>query len=178
MAKVVTPTFRVSFPNVFKPKRNELNGKDEYSLVAVFKKGEDLSAIEKAIQDAAEKKWGADKKKWPPKMKTPLKSCDDRMKDGVLPAPYEKGAFYLNLKSTERPGLVDQKLQPILDSSEFYPGVYARATINTFAYDQMANKGVSVGLNNLQKVADGEALNGRVKAEADFSAVETENLFE
>ena len=56
MSKGTTPKFRVSYPNVFKPRRNELNGKDEYSVVALFKKGEDLSKLKKLVQEAAEKR--------------------------------------------------------------------------------------------------------------------------
>ena len=46
--RVTTPEFRVSFPVVFKPKKNDLSGEDEYSIVALFPKGADLTALKNA----------------------------------------------------------------------------------------------------------------------------------
>ncbi len=178
---VTTIAFRASYPNLFKPRKNELNGKDEYSVVALFPKGADLSGLKKAIQAAAEKKWGKDQKKWPKPLKTPLRDQAERGKEDddtgktVYPDGYEPGAFFLNLKSTVAPGVVDGQLQPIIDESEIYPGVWLRANINAFAYDQKGNRGISFGLNHIQKVKDGESLGGgRGRAQDAFSAVEAE----
>ena len=41
-----------------------------------------------------------------------------------------------------------------------------------YAYEKMGNAGVSIGLNNLQLVRDGEPFSGRRKAEEAFSAIE------
>jgi len=65
MSKVNTPEFRVAFPNVFKARRNDMNEKDEYSLVALFPKGADLTVLREAAMEAAVKKWGEDKAQWP-----------------------------------------------------------------------------------------------------------------
>jgi hypothetical protein len=178
--QAMTPKFRVSYPNVFKAKRNELSGKDEYSLVALFPKGADLSALKKAAEFALTQKWGTDKKKWPSNLKTPFRDQAEKAKtldDGtrVLPDGHEAGAIFMNLKSSQKPGLVDQNREDIIDSSQFYAGCYARATVNAYAYDQAGNRGVSFGLNNLQKMAEGEPFSGRTKAQDDFAAVETGN---
>ncbi len=37
-------------------------------------------------------------------------------------------------------------------------------------------KGIAAGLNNVQKLADGDALSGRARAEDDFTAVEDDFL--
>lgn len=178
MANVVTPEFRVSFPVVFAPRKNELNGKMEYSIVALFKKGEDLSKLKKACQEAIEKKWGVDQKKWPKNLRLPFRDQNEREKLNeetgkmFLPDGYEAGAIFLNLKSSQKPGVVDQKVQPIIDQAEFYAGCYAIASVNPFAYSQAGNNGVSLGLQNIQKVRDGEPFGGRTKAENDFAPVE------
>jgi hypothetical protein len=174
---VVTPEFRVSYPNVHKPKKNELNGKEEYSVVALFSKSTDLTALKELVYKTIVEKWGPDKAKWPTNsegrpLRTPFRKQDDRMKDGVLPSGYEAGAFYLNLKSEQKPGLVDQNLQPILDPSEFYGGCFARASIRAFAYDQKGNRGVSFSLGNLQKTRDGDPFGNRTRPEQDFVAIE------
>lgn len=178
MANVMTPKFRVSYPNVFKPKRNELSGKDEYSIVALFPKGADLSDLQKAAREAIEAKWGPDKAKWPKKLRNPFRDQSERAKEDevtgrkVLPQGYEEGAFYLNLKSSQRPGVVDQNVQDIIDESQFYAGCWARATVSCYAYDQAGNRGVSFGLGNIQKVAEGDPLGGRSRAQDDFAAIE------
>lgn len=175
--KVTTPEFRVAFPAVFKAKRNTLSNKDEFSVVALFKKGEDLSALKAAAKAALVKKFGADQGQWPQNLKNPFRDQGDRakVKDGkeVLPQGYEPGAIYLNLKSDQRPGVVDQNVQEIIDEAEFYGGCWARASINAYAYDQAGNRGVAFGLGNLQKLRDDDHFGNRTKPQDDFSAVTT-----
>jgi hypothetical protein len=67
---------------------------------------------------------------------------------------------------------VDRSVQPILDSSEVYSGCYARVSINAFAYNTNGNRGISFGLNHVQKTRDGDFLGGRTRAEDDFEALE------
>ena len=52
MANVITPEFRASYPKLFKAEVNQMSGKAEYSVVALFKKGEDLTALKKAAEQA------------------------------------------------------------------------------------------------------------------------------
>jgi len=176
MSKAHTPEFRVAFPAVFTPKRNMNDTKDEYSVVALFPKGADLSKLKAAAQAAVVKKWGPDKKKYPKNLRTPFRNQGDREKTNdegklVLPQGYEKGAIYLNLKSEQRPGVVDSQVQDIIDQSEFYGGCYAEATVNAYAYDHKGNRGVAFGLGNLMKTRDGDAFGNRTKAQDDFVAV-------
>lgn len=174
---LTTPAFRVSYPNVFKPKRNELSNKDEYSLEAVFPKDADLSKLKAAATEAIENKWGKDKNKWPKALRSPFRAQADKIKRDeetgkeFLPDPYVDGATYMNLKSTNKPGVVDEQVQPIIDPSKIYPGCWMRATISAYAYDQAGNRGVNFGLQNLQFVKDGDPLGGRTKPEDDFAPV-------
>lgn len=179
MANINTPVFRVSYPNVFQAKKNDLNGKDEFSVVALFKKGEDLSALKAAAQKAITDKWGPDKAKWPTNLRSPFRLQEERAKDvdgkRILPPGHEEGAVFLNLKSQQRPGVVDQNVQDILEHSQFYAGCYARASINAYAYDQKGNRGVSFGLGNIQKVRDGDPLGNRARPEQDFAPIAGES---
>jgi len=179
MSKVLTPEFRVSFPNVFEAKVNQLSGKAEFSLVALFPKDADLTELKSAMHKACTDKWGVDKAGWPANLRTPLRDQAERAKNingkQVLPQGYESGAMFMNLKSKLRPGLVNQDVQEIIDQSDFYAGCWARATINAYAYDQAGNRGVSFGLGNIQKVKDGDPLGGRTKATDDFAAVKMPN---
>ena len=48
-------------------------------------------------------------------------------------------------------------------------GVYGRASISFYAFNSNGNKGIACGLNNLQKLRDGEPLGGKASAESDFA---------
>ena len=45
--------------------------------------------------------------------------------------------------------------------------------MSVYGYDNAGNVGINFGLNNLQKVGDGDPLGGRSTPEADFKAVTT-----
>ena len=178
MSKVNTPEFRAAFPQVFQAKRNTLNDKDEFSVVALFTLGQDLSMLKTACQEAITKKWGPDQSKWPQNLRSPFRDQGDREKLNEetgkmeMPQGYVKGAIYITLRSTQKPGVVDNNVQEILDSSEFYGGCYAKASVNAYAYDQKGNRGVSFGLGNLQKLKDGDAFGNRTKPQDDFTPVQ------
>jgi len=78
--------------------------------------------------------------------------------------------MFLNANSTQKPGIVDKDLVEILDPDEVYSGCYGRASISFYPFNVNGNRGVGVGLNNIQKLSEGERLGGsRASAEDDFS---------
>jgi len=170
---VTTPVFRLSYPKLFKAELNKLNGKEEFSLVALFPKGTDLTAMQKAAQAAIEKKWGTDPSKWPKPLKNPFRKHEEREKDGKLPDGHEPGGIFMNLKSERKPTVVDQNVQEILDPAKIYAGCFVRASINFYAYDQKGNRGVSAGLGHVQLVRDGDPLGNVVRVTDAFAPVET-----
>ena len=106
-------------------------------------------------------------------IKTPLR-------DGDLERPDDeayKNACFINANSATAPGIVDADRQPILERSEVYSGVYGRASINLYAFNSNGNKGIACGLNNLQKIRDGEPLGGKSRAEDDFATADDEDDF-
>lgn len=163
--KILTPLFRVSFPTVNEPK--SLNGGPlKYSLVMLFPKGTDLSKLETAVLAAIHGKWGTDKTKWP-ELRSPFRKGTEKQYDG-----YDDDLVFISASSKNKPGLVDNRKQRIIDPGEFYGGCWAHATVNAFAYDKMGNKGVSFGLQNIIKMKDGDHFGGKVKAEDDFDGIE------
>lgn len=86
--------------------------------------------------------------------------------------PVYAGSYFINANSATAPGIVDADRQPILDRSEVYSGVYGRASINLYAFNSNGNKGIACGLNNLQKIRDGEPLGAKSRAEDDFATEE------
>lgn len=168
---LITPKFRASYPNVFKPELNQLSKKEEFSITALFPKAADLTALKNAAQEAIIKTWGEDKTKWPPNLRTPFRDQAERKKEGVLPAAHEEGAIFMKFKSKSKPGVVDESVQKIIDEAAFYPGCWAVASVNAYTYDQAGNKGVAFGLNNVQKVGDDEPLGGKTSPDMDFKPV-------
>jgi hypothetical protein len=176
VTKTNTPPFRVAYPNLFTPRKNDLNGKDEYSLVALFPAGADLTVLKQAAGAAIRKKWGEDKSKWPSGLRSPFRDQGEKKKKNdagqmALPDGYVEGATFLTLRTTQRPGVVDQQVQEIIDTAEFYGGCWAIASINAFAYDAKGNKGVSFGLGNVQKHKDDKPFGNRTKPQDDFQAI-------
>lgn len=163
--QVLTPEFRVSFPAVFAPKAAAEGQEPKYSIVMLFDKATDISALKSAVVAAIVGKWGADKAKWPKGLRLPFRDGSEKEYEG-----YENVTF-VTASTKQRPGLVDQNVQPIINPEEFYGGCWARATVAAFAYDKAGNKGVSFGLRNVQKMRDGEAFSGRSKPESDFDAI-------
>lgn len=162
--KVMTPEFRVSFPHVFKAQKPMNEGAEpKYGISMLFPKGADLSKLKAIAKEAIQEKWG-DK---PPKnLRSPFRDQGEKEYSG-----YEEGAIFVNATSKMKPGIVDRNREDIISEEDFYAGCYARATIRAFAYDVSGNRGVGFGLQNLQKLRDGEPLGGRTSPQSDFEDV-------
>lgn len=171
--KVVTGPVRLSYVHLFEPYANGDDQEAKYSCVLLIDKKDTatLKKIRAAIAAAAEA--GKNTKfngSVPKNLKTTLRDGDE---EGDLDKnPEYEGHMFMSVTSKTRPGIVDKDVDPILDSTEVYSGCYARVSINAFAYNTQGNRGVSFGLNHVQKVKDGDFLGGRSRAEDDFEAYE------
>lgn len=170
--KVVTGKVRFSYANVWTPK--SINGGDaKYSVSLIIPKTdkETIANINAAIEVA--KKEGLSKfgGKIPANLKLPLRDGDiDRADDENY-----ANCYFVNANSTTAPGIVDRNRKPIMDSTEVYSGCYGRASIVFYAFNSNGNRGIACGLQNLQKLSDGEPLGGRSRAEDDFDAFEDDD---
>ena len=170
--KMVIPC-RISFANIWEPKA--INGGDEkYSVSCLIPKSDKKTiahiqkAIEAAKEDGKTRKWGG---KIPPNLKLPLRDGDiDRPDD----ENYEE-CFFINATSKDAPQVVDRKVNPILDPMMVYSGCYCNVSVNFYAFNANGNRGVAVGLGNIQFVRDGERLSGKASADADFDALEDDD---
>ena len=170
--KVITgKDTRWSYANVWEPK--SINGgvpKFSVSLIIPKSDKKTIEAIKKAIQAAY--KEGEAKLKDNSRSVPPLESIKTPLRDGDTERPDDEAyanSYFLNANSTTQPGIVDANVQPILTRSEVYSGVYGRASINFYAFNSNGNRGIACGLNNLQKIRDGEPLGSRATAESDFA---------
>lgn len=166
--KVITGLVRFSYAQVFTPKAIKEGDEPKYSVSILIPKTDTvtLEKINKAIEAA--KVAGIAKigknGKVPAGIKLPLRDGDTEREDDQN---YE-GHYFINASSFKAPGIVDKSCQPILDQDEFYSGCYGRASINFYAFNSNGNKGIACGLQNLQKLKDGERLAGGSTAEEDF----------
>lgn len=166
--KVVTGKVRFCYVNVFEPTAMNEGDAPKYSICILIPKSDTktVDKINKAIEAAkqAGKAKIADKNgKIPSNIKLPLRDGDDERGDD----PAFEGMYFINANSTRKPSIVDKELNPIMDKEEFYSGCYGRASINFYAFN-VSSKGIAAGLNNLQKLEDGEMLAGGSSADEDF----------
>ncbi|MDU6181220.1 MAG: DUF2815 family protein [Anaerococcus vaginalis] len=177
--KVITgPNTRWSYANVWDPKSIN-GGTPKYSVSLIIPKSDTktVAKIEAAIKAAYEE--GESKLKGTGKSVPALKNIKTPLRDGDLERPDDeayKDSYFINANSATAPGIVDADREEIIDRSEVYSGVYGRASINFYAFNSNGNKGIAVGLNNLQKIADGEPLGGKSRAEDDFADVEEDDF--
>lgn len=166
--KIVTGKVRFCYANVFEPTAMNDGDTPKYNICILIPKSDEktVNAIKKAIEAAkqAGKAKIADKNgKIPSTLKTPLRDGDEERGDD----PTFEDMFFINANTTRKPTIVDKDLNPIMSKEEFYSGCYGRASINFYAYN-VSSKGIAAGLNNLQKLEDGEMLAGGSSAEEDF----------
>ena len=165
--KVITGKVRFSYVNIFKSRAFQAGQDAKYSVCLLIPKEDKATikkikaAIDAAVQDGISSKWGGKK---PANLKQPLRDGDAERPDD----PAYAGAYFVNANATSAPGIVDADRNPILVRSEVYSGVYGRASINFYAFNSNGNRGIACGLNNLQKIRDGEPLGGKASAESDF----------
>lgn len=172
--KVVTGKVRFCYANVFEAVAMNEGETPKYSVCILIPKTDTqtIDKINKAVEAAkqAGKAKIADKNgKIPSTLKTPLRDGDEERGDD----PAFEGMYFINANSSRKPSIVDADLNPIMNKDEFYSGCWGRASINFYAYN-VQSKGVAAGLNNLQKLEDGESLMGGSSAEEDFGG---ENAF-
>ena len=151
MAHLVTGKVRLSYEHIW----------DTKTVKAI------QDAIEQAKQDGKTKFGG----RIPANLKLPLR-------DGDIERPDDEAyqdSYFINCNSKDKPQIVDKNVQPILDRNEVYSGCYARVSISLYPFNTNGNRGIACGLGNIQKVAKGEPLGGRTRAEDDFEAYEDED---
>ena len=187
MAKFNNPTkvitgvnSRWSYVNAWEPKSIN-GGAPKYSVSLIIPKSDTktLEKIRAAIQAAYEE--GQSKLKGNGRSVPALSALKTPLRDGDAERPDDEAyanSYFVNANSGTAPGIVDADRNPILERSEVYSGVYGRASINFYAFNSNGNKGIACGLNNLQKIRDGEPLGGKSRAEDDFAEEDEEDFLD
>lgn len=168
--KIITGKVRFSYANVFTPKAPAEGAEAKYSVTLLIPKSDKTTLAKVKAACEAARLGSAEKfgNKVPKSLKLPYHDGDGEKPNGGEYGPECKGHYVINTTSKQKPGVVDRDREPILDSTDFYSGCYGRASVNFYAYNVNGNKGIAAGLNHVQKLADGDPLGGRSRAEDDF----------
>jgi hypothetical protein len=139
-------------------------GKAKYGVGCLFPKGYDTTPLKQMLVEKGEEEHGkavrellkAKKVSWP--MKDGAQATKD---DGTLWAGFEAGSEYVNAYTTNQPGFRDAAAKPCT-ADKFYGGCWALVTVHAYSgtWEDKKTKAksryISVGLNNLQFLADDE----------------------
>lgn len=172
---------RVSYPCVFQPRAFQAGQTPKYSIALMFDKQNEehkkvLATLHKQMQEALAEKW-PDEKTRPRNpligdTRSPIKDGDKTLNTSGIPIseanPEYAGHYIVRASSTRAPRVVDRGLNTIMDSNEIYGGCFCNVNINVYTYDKGVNKGVTFGLNGVQKHADGESFAGGNMAAEDM----------
>jgi len=173
---IVTPEFRMVFPQLFEPKPVKVNGVERgepiYSLLMIFEPNDVKTLKQKAAEVAHQK--------WPNRDLSELlmpfidgdkeaEKSESKDKDGS----FFKGKQLLKTKSKFAPGVVGPDKKEILNTSDIYSGCYGYAEVNFATYDGVTPNpdGVTAYLNFVMKSRNGERVAGRTAKDV-FSGIE------
>lgn len=171
--RVITGEVRFSYVNLLKPRESNFGGAPKFSVTLLIPKqdSETKQKIDAAIEAAKElgrvNKWNG---VIPPVVSTPLHDGDGVKADGTPFGEECRGHWVINASSSvdQPPKIVDLNLNPILDPTEIYSGMYGRIAIVFAPYFAQGKKGIGCYLSvNVQKTRDGEPLGATAPAAAD-----------
>jgi hypothetical protein len=182
----LSPIVRVSFANVWKPRKDT----EKYDITGIMDLPKDLSEKDKARWNAIKQIMiDAKKEKWP-KFTGPV-LCTIRTGKGYKtddffsdPLDCEKYPEYKDkviikaMSSGRQPEIIGPDKEEIIDTKDFYSGCYAVLSLTAFAWENSGKKGVSLGVQHIMKVKDGTPFVGSaVSAASAFEEIEASEAF-
>ena len=169
--KMTTPTGRVSFPYLFEKAKSLDPEKDgKYEVTLYIPKTEDISKLRANLEKVCREAFGAKFQSLEKLKHQPIKDGDE--KD---PSDAAYGHWIVRAKSSKRPVVVDGSRSPIESKDAIYGGCYGRINVTPASYAIPTGWGVTLYLNAVQKVKDGERFGGGgVSAEDVFEALAVE----
>lgn len=173
---IVTGKVRLSYCHLFEKYVNpQLKGAEPSWSTMILVPKSDIITKQKidAAQEAAKeigklKKWGGI---IPPVLSTVVYDGDTLTPSGKQRGLECKGHWvFAASNKKQQPVIVDLNLNPILDQSEVYSGMYARVSVDFYPYQNL-KVGIGCSLDRIQKLEDGTPLGGsRSSLEDDFGA--------
>lgn len=172
ISEVTTGKVRLSYVHLFQPYTPKPGSDPKYSCTILLPKSDIATkqkidaAINAAIQQGVSSKWGGVR---PPLLAIPVHDGDGpRPSDGMPFGEECRGHWVFTASSKQRVEIIDLNLNPIIDQTQVYSGIYARVVVRFFPFNQNGKKGVGCGLYPIQKLEDGEPLGGGMSAAEAF----------
>ena len=184
MPKAITiENVRFSYCNLFQAKApfNNPGGDPKFSVTILVPKANTAAkalidqAIQEALNEGVSTRWNG---VMPPQPSICVHDGDGpRPSDGSSFGAECKGmwVFTASCKAERPPFVVDANVQPIIDPTQVYSGMWGNASVTFFPYNAAGKKGVGCGLNGVQKVRDDTALGGSVTAQDAFKPVASQD---
>lgn len=178
--KLILKNVRFSYVRVFEAEQYQGVGEFHYSVTLLIPKTDTalIKQINDAVKAEAQDYFSRDPKfkgQVPANFKSPLRDGDAPEKEGQ--AGYE-GCYYIVAKRKEEHGqpiVIDKGKRPITVKEDVYSGCWGVASISIYGYNMSAdNRGITSGLNGIQKVTDDDRLDGGSSVN-DFEDLSDEN---
>jgi hypothetical protein len=159
--------------NLFTPKAFRAGDTPRYGLTIMFEKSD--PAHQSALKQLAADAKMVLESRWPNPTTRPrvpivggidsvIKDADKAVNRQGIPMleknPEYAGHYIIRLGTISRPPVIDRNMQEILDPEEIYGGVWAKVALNAYTFSGDTNKGVTFGLNGVQKWKDDERFGG------------------
>lgn len=160
----LTGPVRLVFPAVFEPKRanNNPQNKEKFSTGILFTPYSNLQPLYDAYYALLAKEFA---NYWVPELQNyqgvhmPFHDQGEKHQySGFTPR-----LQYLTVTSNYKPSVVDMRMNPIVDQTKVYAGVWAIVSVNTYPYGKsppQPKKGVGFGLQSVMIVGDDSRLDG------------------
>ncbi len=174
--KVLTGEVRLSYVHLSEPYKNpNQQGEPKYSVTLLIPKTDvatkaDIDASMKAAyEDAVVNSWKGAR----PQLRNALIYDGDGLRnDGSKFGPECAGHWVITASTKRKPQVVEvSNLNCELAPQDIYSGMFARVTVNFYAYTRSDGKGIGCGLGNVMKTRDGEPLAGGASAASDFEGI-------
>lgn len=173
--KIVSPKFRGSYCNLMKPRKQNEESEPEYGMLIVLDKDADgtdefIAGLKKRMKLAMVEKLGKE---------IPFEKCKHfPIADGDDDAdehPEHANCWLVRTKNKRQPGILvmesDGTRRAVENDGEIYSGAWYHASVVPYAWSNSFGKGISISLNGVLKVDDGEKFGGSSFDESDFDDV-------
>lgn len=178
-ASLQTSKLRLRYENFFELGMADDKGTRFYEGTLIVTKADwdtpEMKRIRAACEAALKKKFPAATPEELAEMKRPFRKCATKPK---AYGPEFADCLFFKVKSKNKPGVVGPDAKTQMHAGDVVAGDYVRVSVNPFAYDNKGNKGVSLWMNNVQKLGEGVRLSGGARAEDEFTPVESADVGE
>lgn len=153
---------RLAFVNLFTPGKPGTDGGDgKFGAALLFPFGTDMEVFKKIWFDEAHK---AFPNNWDPQgnpvgLHMPFHDQGEKAYSATPLAGYTPGAIHFSATSKFKPNVVDANMNPIVDETRVYSGVWAFVGMNYYSYKNKKT-GIAFGLQTVMIIADDMKLAG------------------